>query len=128
MKNKRIEIYISQAIVSITLTCIFIYSCQTYSFLNFNNQTNETIYVEYIQNNETLKQEIGIKEEMNLMFPKRWTDKNMSDVAGKIQKITIYTTTDTLLSVSNKEEIFALFKKNRSDIFKDMISIKIGER
>jgi len=72
-----------------------------------------------------LRQEIGVKEEMSMMFSKRWSDKNIKDVTDKIDRVTVWSATDTLFSISDKNELYEFFRKNRSEVFKDMISIKI---
>lgn len=81
--------------------------------------------MKYVQDNgKTLDQEIAPKEAMTVMFNKKWTDKNIRNVANGIKEITIYTSTDTLFHSLDKEEIFTILKNNRST-FKDRVNLKV---
>lgn len=130
--NYQVPKALYKKIVSVKIFGLFIFllafisSCKIYTALSFENKTNETIYLEYIQvNKDTLRQAIEKKEDLNLMFGQRWTDENIKSVVEKIDRIIIYNSSDTLVNLSNKEKLFTFFKMNKSPIFKDKISIQI---
>lgn len=102
-------------------------SCNsTYSTLSFDNQSYYSIYLEYTQENgSSLKQEIDAGEDLNMMFDKRWSDKSIRNVVNNIKEIVIYNQRDTLLHVTDKNQLFDLFKTNRSEIFHDRITLQI---
>ncbi len=103
-------------------------SCSTtYSTLSFDNQSSSTVVLKYIQENgKGIEQEIRKKEDLNMMFDKRWTDDNIRNAVNSIKAIIItYNKSDTLLNVSDKNEMFQLFKDNRAEPFKDRITFKV---
>ena len=114
-------------IVLISITFLLLLSCHEsiYSTLSFDNRSKESVYLIYVQENgKGITQEIGVKEDLNMMFDKKWTDKNIQDVVSNIKEIKIYNKQDTLLKVSDKQQLFNLFKNNRA-LFHDRITFKI---
>jgi len=101
------------------------FSCNVYSFLSVDNESEVPIYLKYVQENgKTIEQEIASKEAMTIMFDKKWTDKNTLNVANGIKEITIYTSADTLFHSINKDEIYTILRSNRS-AFKDRVNLKV---
>lgn len=107
---------------------ITITSCNVYSILSFNNQSTNSIYLKYVQENgKVMEQEIKAKNELNMMFDKKWTDKNIRTVVGNIKEIVLYTSTDTIFQTHDKDVIYKIFKENRTQPFKDKISLKLTD-
>ena len=111
------------------ICCIVLFtSCNVYSVLSFNNQSKTPVYLKYIQENgKVMEQEIEAKEELNMMFDKKWTDKNIQTVVDNIKEIALYTETDTIFQSQDKKVIYKMFKNNRNFPFKDKISLKISD-
>lgn len=74
-----------------------------------------------------MEQEIKAKNELNMMFDKKWTDKNIRTVVGNIKEIVLYTSTDTIFQTHDKDVIYKIFKENRTQPFKDKISLKLTD-
>jgi len=114
-----------RCIIIILIIFTLIQACNVYSILSFSNQSQVPVYLKYIQENgKIMEQEISSKEELNMMFDKKWTDKNTRIVTNSIKEITIYTSTDTIYHSLNKDEIYRIFKDNCST-FKDKVTLKI---
>lgn len=112
-----------------SISSFLLLSCDTYtglySTLSFDNQRKEPIYLVYTQENgKSITQEIGMKEDLNMMFDKKWTDKNIKDVVNNIKEIKIYNKQDTLLKILDKQQLFDLFKNNRT-LLQDRITFRI---
>lgn len=113
-------------IILFVLGVFSLVSCNTYSTLSFDNQSQSSVTLVYIQENgKNIEQEIRKKEDLNMMFNKRWSDDYIKKVVSEIKSIGLYYKSDTIFYVSEKQEMFELFKSNRSNLFKDRVTFKI---